>query len=275
MEVLENLIYGFVSGITEFLPVSSQAHQGLLRYIFGISTRDSLQNLLVHMGIILSVIVGYRETLMRLQREQKNIASGRRRSHSLDLKSAYDLRLIKTAAIPLFIGLILSFATWRWENSLLAILAFLLLNALVLLLAEHAPQGNRDARTMTGLDGILIGVLGALSAFPGISRTGMITSYATLRGADRQYSASWAIVLSIPAMAFAIIFDFYGIFGFGVGSLTVIAFLGYIASGIAAFFGGYLGITIFQIIVRHSGFSGFAFYSLGASLLSFILYLIT
>ena len=275
MDVLKNLIYGFISGITEFLPVSSGAHQGLIRYIFGIEARDSLQNLLVHIGIVFAVILGFRETISRLHREQKNLASGRKRSKSLDIKAAYDLKLVKTAAVPLFIGLILSFATWRWEGSLLAIMAFLLVNALVLLLADHAPQGNKDARTLTGLDGILIGVLGALSALPGISRTGMITSYTTLRGADRERSASWAIVLCIPAMIFAIVFDFYGIFSFGLGSLTFVGFLGYVVSGISAFFGGYLGISLLQTILGHSGFSGFAFYSLGASFLSFILYLIT
>ena len=275
MDVLKNLIYGFISGITEFLPVSSGAHQGLIRYIFGIEARDSLQNLLVHIGIVFAVILGFRETISRLHREQKNLASGRKRSKSLDIKAAYDLKLVKTAAVPLFIGLILSFATWRWEGSLLAIMAFLLVNALVLLLADHAPQGNKDARTLTGLDGILIGVLGALSALPGISRTGMITSYTTLRGADRERSASWAIVLCIPAMIFAIVFDFYGIFSFGLGSLTFVGFLGCVVSGISAFFGGYLGISLLQTILSHSGFSGFAYYSLGASFLSFILYLIT
>ncbi len=275
MDVLKNLIYGLVSGITEFLPVSSGAHQGLIRYIFGIGARDSLQNLLVHIGVLFAVILGYRETVIRLHREQKNLASGRRKAKSLDLKVAYDLKLIKTAAIPLFIGLILSFATFKLENSLLAVMSFLLLNALVLLVADHAPQGNKDARTLTGLDGIVIGVLGSLSALPGISRTGMITSYSTLRGADRERSTSWAIVLCIPAMMFAIIFDFYGMFSYGVGSLTFSGFLGCIVSGISAFFGGYLGISLLQTVVSHSGFSGFAYYSLGASFLSFILYLIT
>lgn len=275
MEILENLIYGFVSGLTEFLPVSARAHQGLFRYIFGIPARDSLQNLLVHIGVILSIIIGYRETIFCLQREQKVVASGRRRNRSLDNKTAYDLRIIKTAAFPMFIGSILYFATWKWEGSLLAIMVFLLVNGLVLLLADHSPQGNKDARSMTGLDGILIGVLGALSAFPGISRVGMITSYTALRGADRQHSISWAVVLGIPAMVFAVVFDFYGIFSFGLGSLTFVGFLGYIISGIAAFFGGYVSISVLQAILRHSGFSGFAYYSLGASFLSFILYLIT
>ncbi len=275
MQLLRNLIYGFISGITEFLPVSSNAHQGLLRYIFGISTRDSTQNLMVHIGVLFAVIIGYRETLTRLRREQTNLSAGRRRSRSLDIKATYDLRLIKSASIPQFVVLILSFVTWRWEGSLIAIMAFFFINALVLFLADHTPQGNKDARSMTGLDGILIGIVGALSAFPGVSRTGMITSYATLRGADRQHSASWAIVLAIPAMAFGIILDLYGIFGIGLGSLTFAGFVGCLISGIAAFAGGYLGISMLQMIVRHSGFSGFAYYSLGASFLSFIFYLIT
>ena len=208
MDVLKNLIYGFVSGITEFLPVSSTAHQGLLRYIFGIDTRDSLQNLLVHIGVVLAVIIGYRETVLRLYREQKVVSSGRRK-RSTDNKTAYELRLINTATIPLIVCSILYFATYQWENNLLIIMAFLLLNGIVLLLADHAPLGNKDARTMTGLDSIIIGVLGALSALPGISRTGIVTSYTTLRGADRQHSISWAVILVLPAMAFSILFDFY------------------------------------------------------------------
>jgi len=274
MQILENLIYGFVSGITEFLPVSSHAHQGLFRYLFGISTRDSLQNLLVHIGVVLSVFVCFGEFTLRLYREQKR-TSRRRRSRSLDNKATYDLKLIKTAAVPMVIGSILYFATQKWENSLLAIMAFLMLNGIILLLAEHAPQGNKDARTMTGLDGIIIGILGAFSAFPGVSRTGIIVSYASLRGADKQYSIPWAVILTLPAMLFAIFFDFYGMFSFGLGTLTFVGFIGCILSGIAAFCGGYIGIYVLQSILRHSGFSGFAYYSIGASLLSFILYLIT
>jgi len=273
MDLLKNIIFGFVTGITEFLPVSSGAHQGLFYYIFGITTRDSVQNLLVHIGVFLSVVIGYHEVVSRLQREQKNIVLGRRRARSLDNKTAYDLRLMKTATVPMLIGLILYFATYRWEHSLPAIMAFLLLNGLSLLLADHAPHGNKDARSMTGLDGIVMGVLGALSALPGISRTGMITSYATLRGADRQHSGSWAIVLALPAMIFAIVFDFYGIFAFGVGGLSFVGLLGSILSGVAAFCGGYIGISVLQTVMRHSGFSGFALYSFGASLLAFILYL--
>ena len=276
MSIIENIIYGFVTGLTELLPVSSRGHQMLLRYLFGAEARNPLQEFLVHIGILLSILVGCREIIVRLRREQKAIAgSGRRRNRSLDLKSYYDLRLLKTATIPLIIGLFLTFITEKSETRLLTVMAFLLINALVLFIAEHSQHGNRDARTMTGFDGILMGVLGSLSVFPGISRTGMISAYATIRGAETKNVANWAFILGIPAVLFLIFFDLIGIFSVGVGVFSFAALLGYIFAGIFAFLGGYLSIAILQTFLSHYGFSYFAYYSVGAALFSFALYLIT
>lgn len=276
MSFLESILYGFVSGITEFLPVSSRAHQTLLRYLFGVETRDSIQNLLVHIGLFFSILIACREYLSRLHREQKAVsASRRRRVRSSDAKSLYDLRLLKTAAFPLIIGLLLCFPTEKMENSLLIIMGFLIINGFILLLAEHVSHGNRDSRTMTGLDGIVMGIVGALSSFPGISRTGMIAAYATMRGADSQNSTNWAVLLGIPALIFVVCYDIVGIVAGGVGVIAFPVIVGYFISGAAAFVGGYLGISILRAMLNHSGFSGFAYYSLGEALFSFILYLIT
>lgn len=276
MSFLESVLYGFISGITEFLPVSSRAHQALLRYLLGVQARDSMQNLLVHIGVFFAIVLSSREYLSRLHREQKAISGSRRkRLRSADAKSLYDLRLLKTATFPLIIGLLLSFPMGKLENSLLFIIIFLILNGFVLLLAEHCSHGNRDSRTMTGLDGIVMGVVGALSSFPGISRTGMITAYATVRGADSQNAANWAVLLGIPALIFATCYDIVGIVTSGMGVITFSVIIGNLLSGAAAFAGGYLGISVFRAILNHSRFSGFAYYSLGEALLFFILYLIT
>ena len=276
MSLLESVLYGFVSGITEFLPVSPRAHQALLRYILGVQTRDSMQNLLVHIGVFFAIILSSREYLSRLHREQKAISgSRRRRVRSSDAKSLYDLRLLKTATFPLVIGLLLSFPMGKLENSLLFIIIFLIFNGFVLLLAEHCSHGNRDSRTMTGLDGIVMGIVGALSSFPGISRTGMITAYATVRGADSQNATNWAVLLGIPALIFAACYDIVGIATSSIGVITFPIIMGNLLSGAAAFAGGYLGISALRAVLNHSGFSSFAYYSLGEALLFFILYLIT
>ena len=135
VSLLKSILYGFISGLTEFLPVSARGHQSLFQYLFGVETRGSLQNLLVHIGILVSVLAYSRETIYRLQREQKNtLRSRRRRKKSLDSKTLYDLRLLKTATVPMLIGLLLLFFTCRFENNLLLIVGFFIVNAVVLLL---------------------------------------------------------------------------------------------------------------------------------------------
>ena len=276
MSILENIIYGLISGMAEFLPVSSSAHQVMLRYMFGIESRNFLQEFLVHTGLLLAVLISCRDSIIRFSRQNSifNVSKrkNKRKPESVDY---YSFRLLKTAIFPLVIGLILLFITIKTEDNLLAVVGFFVINALILFLAAHSQQGNRDARSMTGLDGIIMGLLGCLSVFPGISRTAAISSYTTLRGADLRNSVNWTFLLGIPAILFLIIFDVIGLASVGLGVLSFSAVIGYILSGIVAFCSGYFAISVLFIILSHSGFSCFAYYSLGSALFTFILYLIT
>lgn len=275
MSIFESILYGLISGMTEFLPVSARAHQALFRYLSGTDTGAPLQELLIHIGVLISVIFSCGDMLSRLRREQKLSASSRRRARSLDNKSLFDLRLLKTATVPLVLGLCLYFATASMAQRMITMMVFMFLNGFVLLLTDHTRRGNRDARTMSGLDGILMGILGAMSVFPGISRTGMITAYTSLRGADFQNATGWAILLAIPAMIFTVLYDFICIISRGFGVQSFAAVIGSILSGICAFGGGYAGISLLRALLNHSGFSKFAYYSIGMAMFTFILYLIT
>lgn len=276
MSVIESLIYSFVSGIAEFLPVSARAHQSLLRYMFGIENNVYLTDLAVHIGVLLAVFVGFREVLSRLRRERKAIiSSGRRRVRSLDERSYYDLRLLRTATVPLLFGLCTYPLTRRLGDRLPVLMCFLIVNGAFLLFADHCRHGNREARTMSGLDGTVMGLLGAGSVLPGISRTGCISAYAVARGADHPNASNWAVLLSVPALLSAIVFDVVGVLFFGGLAFSFTAVVGCLWVCTGAFLGGWLGIVLFQMILNHSGFSGFAYYSFGAAFFSFVLYLIT
>lgn len=276
MTIVESILYGFVSGVTEFLPVSARAHQALLRYLFGVSTRVSLQDILVHIGVVLSIIIACRENLTRLFQEQRSSSRSRRgRPRSLDTRSYYDLRLLKTATLPLLAGMLLYAVGVKLEGSLIALMILMSVNGVVLLMAEHTRRGNRDSRTMNGLDGIVMGIAGATSVFPGISRTAMITSYATARGANGSSAANWAILLCIPATLFSVCYDVFLIIGGGIGAVSAIVFAGYMLSGVAAFCGGYIGISILRLMAAHTGVSNFAYYAFGCAMFTFLLYLLT
>lgn len=271
MNWLQSLIYGLVSGFTEFLPISSQAHQSLLMQLFGIDNRDPLCDFLVHLAVLLSLFAGCRPVLEQLRREQK-LRIHNRRTHRTS-QSLLDLRLINNAAVPMVVGLlVLSYIT-KSGTAFPLIAVFLLINGIFLYAPERMVQGNKDARTMSGFDSILIGIAGALSAFTGISRVGAMLSVSIARGADRQKALNWVLLLSIPAIITLIFLDFFGIV-IHAGEINFISnILSYILSATSAYCGGYLAILLMKFLTVRTGFAGFAYYSWGAALFSFLLYL--
>ncbi len=273
MSLLESIIYGLVSGLSEFLPVSSQAHQVLMLRLFGLDSREPVRDLLVHLAALAAVIVGCWGLLARLRREGQ-LAQRMRRSQYQEPRGLYDMRLVKTAAVPLAFGLLAYMTTKAWESSYLLLALFILFNGVLLYIPERLPQGNKDAKSMSALDAILIGLSGIASSLTGISRVGTAASLAVVRGADRQHAINWALLLSIPALAVLAVTDVLGMFGTAMGAITFSVVLGYIASAAASFLGGYLGIMTLKSVAARIGLSGFAYYSWGLSLLTLVLYLI-
>ena len=273
MSVFESILYGIVSGIAEFLPVSTQGHQAVLLRLFGQSFRDPLRDVMVHIALLAALLFGCRNFLLRIQREQV-IISRSRRKHTYDFNSIYDLRFIKTAAIPFAVGLIAYFRMQRFEQEPLSLVVFFIVNGLALMIPEYIRKGNKTGRLMTGLDGILFGIFSAFSCFPGISRIGCGMGYASIRGADRTHALSWALLLSIPALVLWIVFDIIQLFSFGIAAITFLSVLSYIFSGIFAFIGGFAGISLIRFIAEKSSFLGFSYYSFGIAMFTFVLYLI-
>ena len=273
MSVFESILYGIVSGMAEFLPVSTQGHQAVLLRLFGQNYRDPLRDLAVHIALLAALMLGCRNLLLRIQREQAIISRSRRR-RTYDFNSIYDLRFIKTAAIPFVVGLIAYFRLQRFEQDPLTLVVFFAINGLVLMIPEYIRKGNKTGRLMTGLDGILFGIFSALSCFPGISRTGCGMGYASVRGADRMHTLNWVFLLSLPALAVWIVFDIIQLFSFGITAITFLRVLSYLLSGLFAFIGGFAGISVIRFISEKSSFLGFSYYSFGIAMFTFVLYLI-
>ena len=272
MSLLESLIYGLISGFTEFLPVSSQAHQNLLIQLYGIDTPDPIRDLITHLSIFLALFSGCRVMLEHLRRERK-LQLHKRRSYGSSPRILLDTRLVKNAAIPMLIGLLILSYVVNSNSSILFTAIFLLINGIILYMPSRMMQGNKDARSMTAFDSIFIGIAGALSAFAGISRVGCTTSAATARGAERQKALDWAFLLSIPALIALLGIDVLKIISHSGGISFWGSLFSYLLCAAGAYCGGYLSIMLMKFLTVRIGFSGFAYYSWGAALFTFILYL--
>lgn len=275
MNLIESILYGIVSGLTEIFPVSSQANQMVMRHLFGVSEKEPIRDLLVHIAILAAVFLACRGMFVKIRREQILAYRMRRNPGQVRaLKGVYDMRLIRTAAPVMLIGMFanLLFTNFYDRRPIFALV--LLLNGALTLIPTYMHQGNRDARTMTSFDGLLVGFAAALSAIPGISRNGMIMFVTLIREADKQNGVTWALLLTVPAMVMLILLDFIAMFTVGIGAVTFSAFLGYLISMLTAFIGAYVGVNSIRMLISRSDYSGFAYYDFGLALLSMILYLI-
>lgn len=273
MNLLQSLLYGFISGITEFLPISSPAHQRVMRQLFGVGDVPLL-NIIVCFAVLASLITVCYPALSRIHREQRKIRSRRYRPVAAAGKSNLELRLLRSTAIPMCIGMAVLMFIFGSAFSLPTICFLLVINGLVLFLTEHVRHGNKDVYMMSRLDSIFIGIFGAFSVLPGISGIGMRTAAAELVGADRQNAFHWSLLLGIPSLAVLAAAYILQVFALGFESLTGLSILYYLFAAIGAYIGAYLSIQLMRLLIVRSGTHGFAYYSWGVALFTFILYLI-
>ena len=276
MGLLGSLLYGLVSGLAEIFPVSAQANQLVLRNLMGIPNKEPIRDLLVHIAILASVYIACRGMFAKIRREQVLAYRMRRNPSQVHaLKGVYDMRLVKSAAPIMMIGLLVGFFLPNIYQRRLLFSLVLLLNGAITLIPIYLHQGSRDARSLSGADGLLIGFAAALSAIPGISRNGAIMAATIVREADKKNAVYWSFMLAVPAMAVLILTDFIVIFTVGVGKVVFMTFVGYLVSAGAAFVGTYLAVSLIKVMIQRSDYTVFAYYDFGLALFTFIMYLIT
>lgn len=269
---IQSLLYGFVSGFAEFLPISSRAHQDVLLNLFGYTQHDPVRDLLIHIVVLLSLFSCCKDLFSQFRRENRQKVHNYRGHRNT--QNAYVLRLIRTALFPMLIGLIFVSYIYKGDMNLLISSLFLLVNGIILYIPCRMLQGNKDASAMSVFDGWLIGLASALSAFGGISRIGCGVSAGMIRGADRKKALNWALILSVPALIFLSVSDLLGIFIDNSQISFWANFFGYVLSIIGAAIGGYLSVLLIRFVTNRMNYVGFAYYSWGFALFTFIMYLV-
>lgn len=274
MNWFQNLLFGLISGLSDVLPVSSQAHKAILLKLFGENGEDPFLRLVIHAAIFAALYYSCSNHIQRIIRQLRlSRIPKKKRKRPLDTRTIMEFRLLRMMIIPVLLSLLLQNKTAAWCSKLNLTAVFLLLNGVILFLPSLVATGNKDARSMSALEGLLIGCGGAVSVLPGVSSIGAATSVASACGAERTFALNMTylmhMVLTIGLMAF----DIAAVFAAGLNGLTFGTLFVYALSGVAAFGGAYIGIRGMRMIAVNIGFGIFAFYSFGAAVLSFVLFL--
>jgi len=271
----ESCILGLFSGLLDILPVSAPAHRVLLLKFFGMRDASDVMNLLIHAAVFAALYHSSQTQLIRMKRARALArVPKRKRKRPLDVRSMMDWSMLKTMFLPAIIGVYLRQYTAGMYSNLMLISVFLFFNGIILYIPQFFPTSNRDSRTLSRIEGLLMGLGGAASAVPGISAVGATTSIASVCGVDRTYGLNMALMMNMTIAAGLMIFDVMGIVANGFGTLSVVILIQYLLSSAAAFAGTVMGIKLMRHLAAGHGFSFFGVYCWGLALFTFILNLI-
>jgi undecaprenyl pyrophosphate phosphatase UppP len=272
---LESCIYGLFFGLLDIIPVSAQAHSILLLKFFGVKASPDIMNLLIHMAIFAALYYSSQTQIVRIRRACALArVPKRKRKRPLDVRSMMDWSMLKTMIIPAVIGVFLRKYTGALSANLVLIALFLFINGVILYLPQFFPTSNRDSRTLSRVEGVLMGLGGMASAVPGLSAIGATTSIASVCGVERTYGLNMALMMNMAINAGLMVFDLLGILANGFGAFSFLILLRYMISAVAAFGGTVLGINVMRKLAIEKGYSLFGVYCWGLALFTFILNLI-
>ena len=253
MDYYSSLIYGIVQGLTEFLPVSSSGHLGILPKLLNIHPPGVVFDLAMHVGTALAVSVYFKKDLKELFKSAIKL-NFRRSTWNPGQLLAVNM-ILSTIVTVVFAFIIKDLAmTYRSVE----IISFNLIGfGLLMWVSDLIGSKNVDSvmdKTGSGSKAILIGLSQVLALFPGVSRSGITLTAARFMNLSRDEASRYTFVLSLPLIiggfimklpefisskqSFSISISLFGMFvSFIVGLLTIHLFLKIISKiGLSFFF---------------------------------------
>jgi undecaprenyl-diphosphatase len=243
MTVLESIILGLVQGLTEFLPISSSGHLVLFRQLFGLQEGALTFEIMVHFGTLVAIIAVFWKDIINL------------------LKKPWQKMtwLIIVATIPTgAIGLLFKDFFERLFASGQSLGYEFIATGFILWFADRVRQRDKGIAEMSNFDAAFIGLMQGIAILPAISRSGLTIAGALFRGIDRETAARFSFLVSVPAVAGAVLLDLKDVLE--ANQLSRLTELPYIIGPVAAAISGYWAIRFMIRLLQRGSMKVFSYY---------------
>jgi undecaprenyl-diphosphatase len=258
VSLLEAVVLGVVQGLTEFLPISSSAHQRIVPALFGWDDPGAAFTAVTQLGTETAVLIFFRHEIWAIATTWlRSLRDPRLRSHP-DARLGWYL-IVATIPIGIF-GLAFEEQIETGARNLWLIGTVLIVFALVLGYADRTGRHERRIDELSTRDGIAIGLAQSLALIPGVSRSGATMSAGLLLGLERPAAAKFGFLLAIPAVVASGVFQLEGIVSGEEGGGEPFVYVA-VATAIS-FLVGYAAIAWFLRYLAHHSVRVFVIYRL-------------
>lgn len=261
MEIAHIIWLALVQGLTEFLPVSSSAHLILVPQLLGWPDQGLVFDVAVHLGTLIAVVSYFRKDIVELFLAWVGSISGKGMSPEARLAWGVIVGTIPAGLV----GLLFKDFIEVNLRSPLVIAATTILFGLLLLFADRRAKLQRDERSLSWQDFVVIGCAQAVALIPGTSRSGITITAGLLLGLTRNAAARYSFLLSIPIIVLSSLF----VTGDLVASTQAIDWTALVLGTIIAAISAFICIHFFLTWINRVGMVPFVIYRLilGAVLL--------
>jgi len=207
MGILEAIVLGIVQGLTEFLPVSSTAHLRIVPALLGWDDPGAAFTAVTQIGTLVAVLIYFRDDILKLTIAWIESLLSRQPWKTPESTQAW---YIAFGTIPIvFFGLLLKSFIESEFRSLYVIAGTLIALALLFVVAEKDSTLNRDLKSLTMGETVIIGFAQAIALIPGSSRSGTTITAGLFLNLNREAAARFSFLLSIPAVALSGLYQLY------------------------------------------------------------------
>jgi undecaprenyl-diphosphatase len=269
VSIIQAIILGLVQGATEYAPVSSSGHLILVPWLFGWSivndpNLNKTFDVALHVGTLVGALVYFRKDVWRYLVAW--VHSLRTRAiGSVDERLAWALVI---GTIPGAIaGAALESVIQDKLGAPILIAVMLAVFGVVLWAVDRWASQERHLDSIGPRTGLYLGVAQAVALQPGVSRSGITMTAARLIGLDRESSARFSFLLSLPIIAGAGLYKSLDLLQSGFQGYAGEFFWGFISSAVS----GFLVIWFLLRYLRTHSFAIFMWYRLAVAGLMLLL----
>lgn len=195
---LEAILLGVVQGLTEFLPISSNAHVRIVSAIAGWGDPGAAFTAVTQLGTELAVLLFFARDILRIATAWCSSLPACRWPEDPDARMGW---LVIVGSLPIvLLGLALEHPIDSAFRDLRLIAVNLILFGLILGLADRLARSHRDLHDLTLPHGLAYGFAQAMALLPGVSRSGGTITAGRLLGYSREAATRFAFLLAIPAV---------------------------------------------------------------------------
>lgn len=259
--MFESIFLGILQGLTEFLPISSSAHQRIAGEFFSNAQDPGARfTAITQIGTELAVLIFFRHDIKRIIQAWFNQTVRRVSLEHAEKQEARMGWLIIIGSVPIVIlGYLGKDIITNDLRSLWLIASVMIIFGLILGWADYYGKKVRNLEDLKLSHGLLYGFAQSLALMPGVSRSGATIAMGRLLGYTREAALRYSFLLALPAVFGSGLYQLKGAFEDTSGTQVFSMSETFIATAIA-FVVGYAVIAWLLKFVQTKSFMPFIIY---------------